>query len=86
MKFIDKHNSLKGFNLTAELKQKLFADIDPHKKTFLILKDWLSAFKTFDETDHLMVELKNFVQSQFVDSKSAYEFMKGKSEIPIVNF
>ena len=62
MNFIDKHDALKGFNLTKELKQKLFAEIDPHKKTFLNLKDWLSSFKIFDVKDHLMVELKNFVQ------------------------
>jgi len=42
--FVDKHNALKGFNLTTTLMQKLFAEIDPHKKTFLTLKDWLSAF------------------------------------------
>jgi Ca2+-binding EF-hand superfamily protein len=63
MNFVDKHDALKGFNLTAELKQKLFAEIDPHKKSFVTLKDWLSAFGTFDEVDHIMVEFKNFVQS-----------------------
>jgi Fe-S-cluster formation regulator IscX/YfhJ len=63
MKFIDKHDALKGFNLTSDLKQKLFAEIDPHKKSFVSLKDWLSAFSTFDEVDHVMVEFKNFAQS-----------------------
>ena len=61
MKFINKHDALKGFNLTADLKQKLFAEFDPHKKTFLIKKDWVSAFQVFDEGDHIMVELKNFI-------------------------
>ena len=42
--FIDKNESLRGFNLTMPLMQKLFASIDPHKKSFLILTDWLSAF------------------------------------------
>lgn len=42
--FIVKLDSLRGFNLTESLYQKLYAEIDPHKKTYLSLKDWISAF------------------------------------------
>ena len=42
--FVDKNEALRGFNLTEPLMQKLFAYIDPHKKSFISLKDWLSAF------------------------------------------
>ena len=79
MKFIEKHDALKGFSLTSDLKQKLFSELDPHKKTYLAKKDWISAFQVFDEGDHIMVELKNFMQSQFVDSKSAFEFLRSRS-------
>jgi hypothetical protein len=42
--FVDKNDALRGFNLTAPLMQKLFAYMDPHKKSFMSLKDWQSAF------------------------------------------
>ena len=73
--FIEKHNALEGFNLTAVLLQKLFAEIDPHKKTFLTLKDWLGAFQSFNGYEHLMVELKNFMQCQFAGVESAFFFL-----------
>ena len=58
------------------LKQKLFAEIDPHKKTFLSIKDWINAFQTFTQYEHLMVELKNFLQVQFANSESAFYFFQ----------
>jgi len=72
--FVDKHDALRGFNLTDMLKQKLFSEVDPHKKTFLSIKDWINAFQTFTQEDHLMVELKNFLQVQFANSESAFFF------------
>lgn len=86
MKFIDKYDALKGFSLTSDLKQKLFAEIDPHKKTYLAKKDWYNAFEVFNEGDHIMVELKNFMQSQFVDSKSAFEFLRSRSKSNEIDF
>lgn len=74
--FVDKHDALRGFNLTDMLKQKLFAEIDPHKKTFLSIKDWMNAFQTFSRHEHLMVELKNFLQVQFANSESAFYFFQ----------
>lgn len=52
----------------------MFAEIDPHKKTYLAVADWRTAFQTFNERDHLMVELKNFLQVQFANSSSAFFF------------
>lgn len=40
----------------------------------------------FDESDHIMVELKNFMQSQFVDSKSAFEFLRSRSKSNEIDF
>ena len=34
-KFIEKSNSLHGFNMTLPLIQKLFSELDPHKKGYL---------------------------------------------------
>ena len=43
-KFIESNQALKGFNMTLPLMQKLFAEIDPHKKGYLVENDWMSAF------------------------------------------
>ena len=75
VEFLDRHNACVGFNLTEQLYQKLFAELDPHKKTFLTLKDWLSAFGTFNDNEHLITELKNFMQCQFANETSAYYFL-----------
>jgi len=39
--------------LTVPLYQKLYAEMDPHKKTFLVEKDWLNAFQAFNNHEHL---------------------------------
>ena len=47
-KFVEKHHGLKGFNLPLHLVQKLFGEIEPHKKTYMTLNDWKSAFGSFN--------------------------------------
>jgi hypothetical protein len=73
--FIRKHDALKGFSLTEDLYQKLFAEMDPHKKTYLSIDDWKNAFQTFNTYDNVMIELKNFLQVQFANVESAYAFL-----------
>lgn len=65
--FMEKHNILDGFDISVSLLQQLFAELDPHCKTYLTLKDWQSAFDPFDENEALIVELKNYLQCQFTD-------------------
>lgn len=60
--FIEKHDVLAGFDITVQLLRQLFAELDPHKKTYLSFKDWQSAFKAFDYYELLGVELKNYLQ------------------------
>lgn len=57
--FIDKYFALYGFNMTLPLTQQLFGELDPHKKTYMTLKDWQNAFKTFNFQDQLVIEYKN---------------------------
>jgi len=83
--FVEKHNALQGFNMTLPLLYKLFAEIDPHKKTFLSLKDWISCFKTFNENDTLVVELKNYLQCQFSGVESAFAYFQTFTNAPLVN-
>ena len=60
--------------------QKLFSELDPHKKGFLNLNDWRNAFKTFNSADQLIVELKNSVASTFSNCDSVFQFFLNFSE------
>lgn len=60
--FIEKHDALSGFNVTVALLRQLFASLDPHKKTFMSKKDWSSSFNVFNQNEHLLMELKNYLQ------------------------
>ena len=60
--------------------QKLFSELDPHKKGFLNVNDWRNAFKTFNAQDQLIVELKNVAQSTFTDCDSVMQFFLNFSD------
>lgn len=72
--FLEREQALQGFNLTQPLIQKLFSELDPHKKGFLNINDWRNAFKTFNAAEQLVVELKNAVQATFSNCDSCYQF------------
>ena len=42
-RFVEKYHALNGFNMTLPLLQKLFAELDPHKKGFLTESDWSNS-------------------------------------------
>jgi hypothetical protein len=50
-KFVERLHALNGFNMTEPLLQKLFVEIDPHKKGFLNETDWTNAFQPFKHND-----------------------------------
>jgi len=74
--FTEKHYALDGFNMTPPLMHQLFGELDPHKKTYMTLKDWRNAFQTFAFNDQLVIEYKNQMQSIFVDCVSAFEYYR----------
>jgi Ca2+-binding EF-hand superfamily protein len=80
--FLDENNALKGFNLTDQLLQQLFSELDPHKKGFLTESDWSQAFGGFNWNEQLIVELENLIGCSFSDLESAYEYFQvmGKSK------
>lgn len=78
--FLEREQALQGFNLTQPLVQKLFSELDPHKKGFLSINDWRNAFKTFNAGDQLIVEFKNVVQSTFSNCDSVFQFFLNYSE------
>lgn len=56
------------------LVQKLFSELDPHKKAYLTENDWKNAFSTFNWSEQLMVELKSVIQCSFADADSVFHF------------
>lgn len=42
--WIENNRILAGFDMTERLIQKLFADLDPHKKGYLSESDWKNGF------------------------------------------
>ncbi len=47
MKWVDKNDALRGFDLTEKLMQEIFSDLDPHKKGYVTEDDWINAFSNF---------------------------------------
>jgi Ca2+-binding EF-hand superfamily protein len=72
--YLDRSQALKGFNLTNELLQQLFAWLDPHCKGYLSAQDWLNAFKGYNWSSQGVREFKDAVRSNFKDSLSAFEY------------
>ena len=60
--------------MTLPLTQKLFAELDPHKKGYLAESDWINAFQAFNYDDQILIELKNSIQCSFADCLSAFDF------------
>lgn len=80
------HNVLKGFNLTSQLMQRLFASMDPHKKGYLTLKDWKNLFDSFNDVWSIMIDVQNSFASAFDSVDEAFRFMKDQSQGPEVTF
>ena len=59
--FMEETNALKGFNLTDQLLQQLFSELDPHKKGFLTESDWKIAFSGFNWYEQLIVEIEHLI-------------------------
>lgn len=72
--------------MTSQLLQQIFAELDPHKKAFITLKDWKSCFLVFSKGDTLMIEFKNFMQSKFQSSNSAFNFFLQFDKSPCVSY
>ena len=73
-RFIENNQALAGFNMTLPLIQKLYAELDPHKKGFLTESDWVNALAAFNYNDQIFIELKNAIQVSFSDCESAFAF------------
>eukprot|EP00347_Sterkiella_histriomuscorum_P022283 403331031 len=81
-KTIEKRDLLKGFNLSIQLLQELFAFLDPHKKGYLTLQDFKIHFdinreENVDQNLQKHFEsLKHQIQTGFADVYAAFNYFK----------
>ena len=47
--------------MTLPLVQKLYAELDPHKKGYVTFNDWQNALQAINYSDQTIIELKNSV-------------------------
>ena len=72
--WVDANQALRGFNLTRDLYQQLFAYLDPHRKGYLSMKDWETAFGKFNYSLQSFQEIKDAIRSNFCDINAAFQF------------
>jgi len=73
--FLDKHNVLQGFNLARDLKCKLFAWLDPHRKGYLSLQDWLMLFDKKEDIESIVQDIKRAFGESFPSLEGVVTFM-----------
>jgi Ca2+-binding EF-hand superfamily protein len=81
-KWVEKNQALKGFNLTHQLLQQLFADLDPHKKGYLSEQDFVLAFNNFNWKSQCLKELIDSLRSNFSDIKVAFDLFLSHKKSP----
>ena len=67
-------NALAGFNLTKDLLQRLFADMDSQRKGYLTLQDWKLAFAAFHWQEQHWKEFLDAVRTNFASARAAFDY------------
>ena len=74
IKWVESNQVLGGFNLTQQLLEKLFADLDPHRKAYITEQDWSHSFSGISYQSQCIKELKDAVRSNFSEPSPAFEY------------
>lgn len=74
IKWVEANQILRGFNLTQQLLERLFADLDPHRKAYVTENDWTHAFAEYSYQDQCLKEIKDAIRSNFSDTRPAFEY------------
>jgi hypothetical protein len=75
--YIQQRNALAEFNLTAELLQQLYADMNMHRKGYLTLQDWTLAFAAHRWKEQHYKELTDAMRVNFGDVHRAFAYFQG---------
>lgn len=74
--FVNDRHILKGFNLTNNLMQELFAYMDPHKKGYLTMHDWDRIFKETRDHEPSLDDILKLIASIYDNKQQAIQMMK----------
>ena len=67
-------NALAGFNLTQDLLQRLFADMDAQRKGYLTVQDWKLAFASFHWQEQHYKEFVDAIRTNFANLRAAFDY------------
>lgn len=81
-RWVENNQALQGFNLTYQLLQQLYADLDPHKKGYLTEQDFILAFGSFNWKNQCIKELIDSLRSNFSDIKVAFDLFLSHKKSP----
>jgi Ca2+-binding EF-hand superfamily protein len=56
--WVEQKRVLIGFELTDQLVQQVFSEVDPHKKGYVTLDDWLNAFSGYSWQEQMFKEVQ----------------------------
>ena len=75
--WVEKKKALSGFIANDDILKRFFSDIDSHKKGYLLEKDFISIFGSYNWKSEHTREFINKLKSKFSDSGEAYKCMNG---------
>ena len=88
--WVEKNQILSGFNLTQELLEKLFANLDPHRKAYITESDFCTAFGGINYKSQCIQEIKDAIRSNFQDTQTAFDyflsFKPGSTQLTLSDF
>ena len=67
-----------GFNLTNDELLSLFTSLDSHKKNYLTLQDLKNKLQIFNFYNKMHIDVKNFMQENFMNGFDALNFLQKK--------
>ena len=63
VKYTETSNGLTGFDLTEKCMHQLFSSLDIHKKSYLSVSDWVTAFSKYNYKNTIKVEIADAIKT-----------------------
>ena len=85
-KYTETSNCLNGFDLTEKCMHSLFSNLDLHKKSYLSVSDWVTAFSKYNYRNNIKSEIADSIKSALNKTSKIYNFVNKKNNICINSF
>ena len=86
--WVEKSKSLSGFIANDDIVKKIYAELDVHKKGYLLENDFISCFGVFNWKSEQTKEFMHKLRSKFNNCEEAYQCMNAynKSALDVNRF